>query len=72
MNSPKFIIGVLIGSVAFAFVMIILWAWDIVPIEQMREFNSKPANVYILSGIALGSMMGGGYLFAAIFDKKKK
>ena len=70
MNSPKFMVGVMLGSLAFAFVMINLWFWNVVPIETMREFNSKPEYVYLMIAIALGSMFGGGILCAAIFDKR--
>ena len=72
MNSPKFMLGVMLGSLVFAFVMINLWIWNMVPIETMREFNSKPEHVYLMIGIALATMFGGGFLCATIFDKGKR
>jgi hypothetical protein len=64
--------GVMIGALGFAVVMINLWAWDIVSIDRMVEFNRDPVNVYTVTAIALGAMIASGYLCAALFDRRKK
>lgn len=63
-------IGVMAGVLAFAFVMINLWMWNIVPIEVMREFDSDKNHVYMIVGISIASMFGGGMLFKTIFRNR--
>lgn len=72
MDSPKFMLGVMIGALVFAFVMINLWFWNIVPVDTMREFHRDQTHVYIVVAIALGTMFGSGFVCASLFDRKKK
>jgi hypothetical protein len=72
MGSPKFMLGVMIGALTFAFVMINLWFWDIVSVETMRGFDSNKEHVYMMIGSVFGLMIAGGFLCAAILDRKKE
>ena len=72
MDSPKFMLGVMIGAFAFAFVMINLWFWNIVPVDTMRGFDSDKEHVYMIIGIVFGTMIASGFLCARFFPHKKK
>ena len=72
MDSKNFTLGMIIAAVAFAFVMINLWLWNIVPIEAMRQFDQDKTHQYLVAGVALTAMFCGGFLYAAFADRIKK
>ena len=72
MESPKFSLGMIIAALTYAFVMGNLWLWNIVPLATMRAWERDPHHEFIIVGIALAAMFGGGYLSTAIADGKTK
>ena len=67
MDSPKFTLGLMIGSLTFAFVMANLWVWNIVPVATMRAFDMDPHHVYMMIAMALGTMFTSGMITSRFF-----
>jgi len=79
MDSPKFVIGGLIGALSFCFVMFNVWLWDIIPESTMVEFSNghfllfkwRISNSFLMAIPAVAAMLGGGLIYVAITDRKR-
>jgi|APCry1669189534_1035231.scaffolds.fasta_scaffold34034_3 hypothetical protein len=67
LEDKRFMLGMVLGCVLDAFVMFSVWLFNIVPVEQMTQFDSDKQNVFVLIAFFFGVIFASGFLATKIF-----
>jgi len=69
-DDKRFIFGMAIGCLLASLVMFSIWLFDIVPHEQMIEFNKNPQNPMVLIICFFALIFASGFVSTKIFKRK--